>query len=130
MKGIISAPARPKAHYNNAVITEGRLLFIATQPSIDWKTGEFLDGDIYFQTQKALENVVYFLKKANATLENVVKVGIFLADISDFAAMNEVYNRFFPNPETAPVRFTLQTPFPDKRIKVEFEAIAVLPPQN
>ena len=130
MKEIIFAPARPKAHYNNAVIAEGRLLYIATQPSVDWNTGEFMDGDIYFQTRKALENVIYFLKKANATLDNVVKAGIVLADINDFAAMNEVYNRFFPNPETAPVRFTLQTPFPDKRIKVEFEATAVLPPQN
>lgn len=130
MKEIISAPARPKAHYNNAVITEGRLLFIATQPSINWETGEFLDGDVYFQTRKALENVVYFLKKADATLDNVVKVGIFLADINDFPAMNEVYNRFFPNPETAPVRFTLQTPFPNKKIKVEFEATAVLPHHN
>lgn len=127
MKKIISAPALPKAHYNNAVIAEGRLLFIATQPSIDWETGEFLDGDIYFQTQKALENVVYFLNKANATLDNVVKMGIFLADINDFDAMNEVYNRFFPDPKTAPVRFTLQTPFPNKKIKVEFEAIAAWP---
>lgn len=130
MKKIVSAPARPKAHYNNTVITEGRLLFIATQPSIDWKTGEFIDGDIYFQAQKALENVIYFLKKAGATLDDVVKTGIFLADINDFDAINDVYNRFFPNPETAPVRFTLQTPFPDKRIKVEFEAIAALPYQN
>lgn len=127
MKEIISAPARPKAHYNNAVLAEGRILFIATQPSVDWETGQFLDGDIYFQTQKALENVVYFLKKAGATLDNVVKTGIFLADIKDFEAMNEVYDRFFPNSETAPVRFTLQTSFPNKRIKVEFEAIAVFP---
>lgn len=127
MKKYISAPSRPKAHYNNAVIAKGKFLFIATQPSIDWETGDFLDGDISFQAQKALENVVYFLNKAGATLDNVVKTGIFLADIKDFDAMNEVYNRFFPNPETAPVRFTLQTPFPNKKIKVEFEAIAVLP---
>ncbi|MBR1777591.1 MAG: RidA family protein [Alphaproteobacteria bacterium] len=127
MKKIISAPSRPKAHYNNAVAAEGKFLFIATQPSTDWETGTFLDGDIYFQTQKALENIVYFLSRENITLDNVVKMGIFLADINDFDAMNEVYNRFFPDPETAPVRFTLQTPFPNKKIKVEFEAIAVLP---
>lgn len=126
MKKIIPAPARPKAHYNNAVVC-GKLLFIATQPSIDWETGKFLDGDIFFQTRRALENVVYFLNKQNATLDNVVKIGIFLADLNDFDAMNQVYNTFFPDPETAPVRFTLQTPFPDKRIKVEFEAVAVLP---
>ena len=53
MKKIISAPARPKAHYNNAVVC-GKLLFIATQPSIDWETGKFLDGDIFFQTRRAL----------------------------------------------------------------------------
>lgn len=126
MKKIIPAPARPKAHYNNAVACE-KLLFIATQPSIDWETGKFLDGDIFFQTRRALENVVYFLNKQNATLDDVVKIGIFLADLNDFDAMNQVYNTFFPDPETAPARFTLQTPFPDKRIKVEFEAVAVLP---
>lgn len=126
MKKIISAPARPAAHYNNAITAGGKLLFIATQPSIDWETGKFLDGDIFFQTRRALENVVYFLNKENATLDNVVKIGIFLADINDFDAMNQVYNTFFQNPAIAPVRFTLQTPFPDKRIKVEFEAIAVL----
>lgn len=73
-----------------------------------------------------MENVFFFLKRAGASSENIVKIGIFLADLKDFDAMNVVYERFFPDPETAPVRFTLQTPFPDKRIKVEFEAIAVL----
>lgn len=49
MKKIISAPARPAAHYNNAITAGGKLLFIATQPSIDWETGKFLDGDIFFK---------------------------------------------------------------------------------
>lgn len=123
---ILSADKRPKARYNNAVIAEGKFVFIATQPSTDWKSGEFIDGDIYEQAQRALENVFFFLKRAGASSENIVKIGIFLADLKDFDAMNVVYERFFPDPETAPVRFTLQTPFPDKRIKVEFEAIAVL----
>ncbi len=126
MKKIITATTRPTARYNNAILAQGRFLFIATQPSFDWKKGTFLNGDIYFQTQKALENVDYFLKQANASLQDVVKIGIFLADLKDFSAMNSIYNNFFPDPETAPVRFTLQTPFPDPRIKVEFEAIAVL----
>lgn len=125
MKQVISAKTKPKAHYNNAVIAEGRFVYVATQPSIDWETGNFLDGDIHFQAKKAMENVVYFLEKSGSSLDHVVKVGIFLADLDDFDAMNEVYNVFFPNKETAPVRFTLQTLFPDKRIKVEFEAIAL-----
>ena len=126
IKKIITSTKLPKAHYNNAVIGEGKFLYIATQPSVDWESGEFVDGDIYFQARKAMENVVLFLEKAGATLDNVVKVGIFLADLKYFDAMNEIYNTFFPDKETAPVRFTLQTPFPDSRIKVEFEAIAVL----
>lgn len=127
MRRIITAPARPAARYNNAVCAEGKFVFVATQPSVNWETGAFIDGDIYEQAKHALQNVSYFLEKAGSSLENVVKMGIFLADLKDFAAMNEVYETFFPDKETAPVRFTLQTPFPDKRIKVEFEATAVLP---
>lgn len=125
-KIVLTANKRPLARYNNAVIAEGKFVFISTQPSMDWEKGTFVDGDIYEQSQKALENLFFFLKKAGASAENVVKVGIFLADLQDFSAMNTVYERFFPDSERAPTRFTLQTSFPDKRIKIEFEAIAVL----
>lgn len=125
-KIVLTANKRPLARYNNAVIAEGKFVFISTQPSMDWEKGTFVDGDIYEQSQKALENLFFFLKKAGASAENVVKVGIFLADLQDFSAMNTVYERFFTDSERAPARFTLQTSFPDKRIKIEFEAIAVL----
>ncbi|CCZ22273.1 putative uncharacterized protein [Acetobacter sp. CAG:977] len=125
-KIVLTANKRPLARYNNAVIAEGKFVFISTQPSMDWEKGTFVDGDIYEQSQKALENLFFFLKKAGASAENVVKVGIFLADLQDFSAMNTVYERFFTDSERAPTRFTLQTSFPDKRIKIEFEAIAVL----
>lgn len=125
-KIVLTANKRPLVRYNNAVIAEGKFVFISTQPSMDWEKGTFVDGDIYEQSQKALENLFFFLKKAGASAENVVKVGIFLADLQDFSAMNTVYERFFIDSERAPTRFTLQTSFPDKRIKIEFEAIAVL----
>ncbi|MGN0903591.1 MAG: RidA family protein [Alphaproteobacteria bacterium] len=125
MKKVIAAPTRPVKHYNNAVRAEGKFVFVATQPSIDWETGAFIDGDIESQSRRALENVRMFLEKSGSSLENAVKIGIFLADLKDFEAMNRVYEEFFPDPETAPVRFTLRTPFPDARIKVEFEAIAL-----
>lgn len=125
-KIVLTANKRPLVRYNNAVIAEGKFVFISTQPSMDWEKGTFVDGDIYEQSQKALENLFFFLKKAGASAENVVKVGIFLADLQDFSAMNTVYERFFTDSERAPTRFTLQTSFPDKRIKIEFEAIAVL----
>ena len=125
-KIVLTANKRPLARYNNAVIAEGKFVLISTQPSMDWEKGTFVDGDIYEQSQKALENLFFFLKKAGASAENVVKVGIFLADLQDFSAMNTVYERFFTDSERAPTRFTLQTSFPDKRIKIEFEAIAVL----
>lgn len=125
MRKIIKAPALPVAHYNNAIRAQGDFVFVATQPSVDWNTGKFIDGTIHQQTRKALENVAFFLKQSGSSLDQVIKMGIFLADITDFEAMNEVYNEFFSDKETAPVRFTLQTPFPNEKIKVEFEAIAL-----
>lgn len=62
-KIVLTANKRPLVRYNNAVIAEGKFVFISTQPSMDWEKGTFVDGDIYEQSQKALENLFFFLKK-------------------------------------------------------------------
>ncbi|MGD9638900.1 MAG: RidA family protein [Alphaproteobacteria bacterium] len=116
----------PKTPYNNLVSSEGKLVFISTQPSVDWHTGEFIDGDIYTQAEKAMENVKMFVERAGSCVNKIIKVGIFLSDLNDFDAMNEIYLKYFPNPENQPARFTLQTSFPNPKIKVEFEAVAVV----
>ena len=83
--------------YSQAVCA-GNMVFVSGQLGMDPKTGLLVDGGIEFQTQQALENVKSILSAAALTLENVVQVQVFLADIKDFAAMNEIYARYFTLP--------------------------------
>jgi 2-iminobutanoate/2-iminopropanoate deaminase len=117
----VKAPGRP---YNHIVRVSGDLLFLSTQMSVDLATGTFIDGDVRQQARRSLQNLQFLLEAGGSSLSEVVKIGIFLADLADFDAMNEVYSEFFDSPGEEPARFTLQTGFPDKRIRVEFEAVA------
>jgi 2-iminobutanoate/2-iminopropanoate deaminase len=83
--------------YSQAVCA-GNMVFVSGQLGMDPKTGQLVDGGIEFQTQQALENVKSILSAEALTLENVVQVQVFLADIKDFAAMNEIYARYFTLP--------------------------------
>lgn len=113
----------PKAPYNN-VVCSNDLVFVATQPPFNWETWELVGNNITEQAKQALENVKMFLERADSNMDKVIKIGIFLADINDFDAVNNVYKEYFSQRETQPVRFVLQTPFPNKKIKVEFEVVA------
>ena len=83
--------------YSQAVCA-GNMVFVSGQLGMDPKTGRLVDGGIESQTQQALENVKSILSAEALTLENVVQVQVFLADIKDFAAMNEIYARYFTFP--------------------------------
>ena len=123
MKDVVLTDRGPKpiGPYSQA-IKSGGLLFISGQVALDPKTNEFLGGDIRQQTERTLENVKGILEAVGANLHHVLKTTVFLNDINDFAAMNEVYGRYFPT--AAPARSTVQVARLPKDALVEIEAIA------
>jgi len=106
--------------YSQAIATEG-LLFCSGQLGLDPATGELADG-VEAQAERALANLGAVLAAAGATLGDVLKTTIFLADMADFAAVNAVYGRFMPDPP--PARSTVQVAALPKGGRVEIEAIA------
>lgn len=108
--------------YSQAQIA-GDLVFTAGQIPIDPATGELLDGDVAEQTRLVMENLSAILEEAGASLGAVVKTTVYLADLDDFAAMNEVYGRYFG--EHRPARSTVQVARLPKSVRVEIDAIAV-----
>ncbi len=120
----INAPAAPAAigPYSQA-IQAGDTLYISGQLPIDPATGVFPGECIRAQTEQSLKNISAILTEAGLTMANVVKTTVLLADIADFAAMNEVYARFFTG--TCPARAAFQVAALPKGARVEIEAIAV-----
>ena len=114
----LAAP-RPKGPYSPAIVTDG-FVFVAGQGPVNPKTNEFELGDIRSETRRTLENVRAILRAAGSSMHEVVRVGVFLADLKDFDAMNEVYKEFFP--EDQPARTTVGVQLP--KIKVEIDCIA------
>lgn len=125
MKEIIATENAPGAigPYSQAVKT-GNLVFCSGQIPIDPKTGEFISDDVAEQTEQVLKNLSAVLTAAGTNLNNVVKTTVFLADMSDFTAMNEVYSKFFS--ENKPARATVQAARLPKDARVEIECIAVI----
>ena len=126
MKEIISTENAPGAigPYSQAV-KAGNMIFCSGQIPIDPKTGEFVSDDVAEQTEQVLRNLNAVLEAAGSSLNNVVKTTVFLADMNDFVAMNEVYARFFS--ENKPARATVQVSALPKGANVEIDAIAVRP---
>lgn len=125
MREVISTEKAPPAigPYSQAV-KAGNLLFVAGQIGINPATGQLEEG-IEAQTRQALLNLKAILEAAGASLENVVRVGVFLQDLKDFQAMNAVYSEFFPH--SPPARTTVQVAALPRNALVEIDAIAVLP---
>jgi len=98
----------PKAvgPYSQATEANG-IVFVSGQLPIDVATGEFVEGGIKEQTAQALKNVGYILEEAGCTYDNVLKSTVYLSDIKDFAAMNEVYATFFKEPYPARVAYAV-----------------------
>jgi 2-iminobutanoate/2-iminopropanoate deaminase len=112
---------RPIGPYSQAVI-DGDLLFLAGQGPIDPATGETRLGDIASQTRRTLDNVKAILEAAGSSLDKVIRCNVYLKDIGDFAAMNEVYARTFTAPY--PARTTIQAGALPGGIAVEIECTA------
>ena len=125
MKQVIHTDSAPAAigPYSQA-IQIGDLLFVSGQVPIDPSTGAIVEGDVKAQAQQSLNNLKAILNAAGTNMGAVVKTTVFLADMNDFAAMNEVYAQFFQEP--FPARSAVQAARLPKYAKVEVEAIAQL----
>ncbi|MDR0506527.1 MAG: RidA family protein [Dysgonamonadaceae bacterium] len=123
MKQAISTNNAPAAigPYSQAIRT-GNMVFLSGQLGINPENGEFVSESVTEQTEQVFQNMKAVLKAVGLSLAHVVKTTVFLADISDFAAMNEVYARHFENPYPARSAFAVKT-LP-KNALVEIEAIA------
>lgn len=124
MKEIIVTDHAPKpiGPYSQAVRANGFLF--SAQIALDPKTNAFLDGNVAQQTERVLENLKVILTHAGLTLSHVVKTTVFLKDIDDFAAMNEVYAKYFP--AAAPACSTVQVAGLPKDALVEIDLVAVI----
>ena len=124
MKKIIATTAAPAAigPYSQG-IEGGSIVITSGQLPVDPVTGAFAEGGIAGQTRQSLTNVQAVLAQAGLTMENIIKTTVFLKDMNDFAAMNEVYAPFFP--ESPPARSAVEVARLPKDAMVEIEAIAV-----
>jgi len=125
MKESIQTDKAPRAigPYSQA-IKAGGFLFASGQIPIDPETGQFVAGGIAEQTEQVLKNLSAVLQAAGSSLEQVVKTTVFLADMDEFARMNESYGKFFA--ENPPARATVEAARLPRDARVEIEAIAIV----
>lgn len=105
-------------------IKAGGFVFVSGQIPIDPKTGEFVSGGVAEQTERVLKNLSAVLEASGSSLEQVVKTTVFLSDMKDFGAMNEVYARFFTS--EPPARATVAAAGLPRDARVEIEAVALV----
>jgi 2-iminobutanoate/2-iminopropanoate deaminase len=123
MKQAISSPDAPKAigPYSPA-IRAGQLLFVSGQIALDPATGQLIAGDTATETRRVMDNLGALLKAAGLSFSDVIRTTIFLADLGDFATVNEVYGSYFTSP--APARATVQVARLPRDARIEIDAIA------
>ena len=127
MRKPVSSPGAPKAigPYSQAIEASGaRTVWLSGQIPLDPATGELVPGDVAAQTERVMENLAAVLAAAGAGFHDVVRCTIFLADLADFAKVNEVYGRRFPR--DPPARATVQVAALPRGARVEIDAVAVL----
>ena len=107
------------------VVRAGEFLYISGQGAVDAGTNEFSFGDVRHETRLVLQNIQKILAGCGASMADVVKCSVFLAEASDFPAMNEVYASFFPG--GAPARTTVQATLVEPGMKIEIDCVAFLP---
>jgi 2-iminobutanoate/2-iminopropanoate deaminase len=122
-KKIVSTPKAPAAigPYSQA-IRIGDFLYTSGQISLDPESMEMITGDIEGETEKVLQNIEAILKADGLSLNNIIKTTVYLTDLSEFARMNQVYEKFFA--DTKPARACVQVAALPKGAKVEIDAIA------
>ena len=125
MRETITTQDAPQAigPYSQAV-RAGGLLFVSGQIPLDPSTGEIVEGDIRAQTERVMQNIGGILTAAGVSFDRVVRTTIFVADLGDFATINDVYGSYFEAP--APARATFQVARLPKDARVEIDAIALL----
>jgi 2-iminobutanoate/2-iminopropanoate deaminase len=110
--------------YSQGVTAAGSLLFTAGQIPLDPATGKLIEGDVRVQTTRVLENLKAILEAGGSDLSRVVKTTVFLKDMADFSAMNEVYAGYFT--EHPPARSTVEVARLPRDVRVEIEAVALV----
>lgn len=125
MKNLISTTQAPAAigPYSQGVEAQGTLVFVSGQLPIDPNSGVFAGDDIVSQCHQSIRNIRAVLEKAGTSLEHVVKTTVFIKNMNDFAALNEVYAEYFTN--GLPARSAVEVACLPKGAMVEIEAIAV-----
>jgi 2-iminobutanoate/2-iminopropanoate deaminase len=124
VKEVISTDRGPKAigPYSQAIRANG-FVFVSGQIALDPRTQQLVAGDVAAQTERVLENLKGIVEAAGSSLDKVVRTTVFLADMNDFAAMNDVYGRYFPG--NAPARATVQAARLPRDVRVEIDVIAL-----
>lgn len=124
MKEVISTGGAPKAigPYSQAIKANG-FIFTAGQIALDPATGQLVEGDVARQTARVLESLKGIVEEAGSSLDRAVKATVYLKDMNDFAAMNEVYARYFPtNP---PARSTVEAARLPRDVRVEIDLVVL-----
>jgi 2-iminobutanoate/2-iminopropanoate deaminase len=117
--------AAPVGPYSQAIVAKGKLVFVSGQGPVDPATGQMKPGGIAGQAEQVFENIAAILEAAGTSWEHVVRVGIFLTDMKDFAEMNGIYQRYLTKP--FPARTTVQAVLPMPGMLIEVDCIAVVP---
>lgn len=125
MKEIIQIPGIKEAEYSYSnIVKGGNILYLTSQLSCDLKTGKLIPGSIEEQTERSLENIKFILEHANSSIDNILRVRIYMRDINEFARMEKVYKTFFKH-GNEPARVTVQALSPLHEINIEIEVTAV-----
>jgi len=114
---------KPIGPYSQAIIA-GNLIFTAGQIPIDPATNQVVQGNIKEQTRRVLENLRAILESVGATFDDVVKVTIYMKDLNEFSAMNEVYSEYFKN--SPPARTTVEVSRLPRDVRIEIDLIAIV----
>jgi len=124
MKEVVSTKDAPQAigPYSQAIKANG-FVFVSGQIPLDPATGNLMEGDVRVQSERVLQNLRAILAAAGSSLERVVKTTVFLKNMSDFAAMNEVYAKFFAGQQ--PARSTVEAAQLPRNVLVEIDVIAL-----
>ena len=124
MREVIATENGPKAigPYSQAIKANG-FVFVSGQVAIDPATQQVISGDVAAQTDRVLQNLSSILTAADSSLEKAVRCGVFLKSMGDFAAMNEVYGKYFPS--APPARSTVEVPRLPKDVLVEIDVTAL-----
>lgn len=124
MREVVATDKGPKAigPYSQAIKANG-FVFVSGQVALDPATQQLVEGDVAVQTERVMQNLAGILAAAGSSLDKVVRAGVFLKNMSDFSAMNEVYGRYFVN--APPARSTVEVARLPKDVLVEIDVIAL-----